>query len=458
MGRYEAIDDILDEDPSEEGWAELREVLEAWTPASVDQAVAHAEARLEGWPWALRAAGPEDWEPIEAGEGLPVWWPLVRHLTLGRHQYVDDPEVLAGLWSLEASATELEPDLVGELTGLRALSIAHLGAELEDLEALRRLVHLERLEVVACKELQDIGALAALKALRDLSLAACDAVRSVAPLSGLRLRTLDLRGTRQIESLAPVGELLSLEALVLRDCPWVEDLGPLGGLHSLRSLDLDRCSAVRDLTPVGGLRALEVLTVGRARVEDLSPLAALPRLRELRLRDLPAVTSVPELTVADVLEIEGLPQLTSLSFPKGELERARVVACPRLRAVGRLDRAHDVQSLELRRVGLSDLRSLSAAPGLVVLTVSEAADLVTLEGLGSAPTIEHLVVTYCPRLSDISAVRSLPDVRTMDLKGCTGLHDASPLLELISLESADLSGCDALDWRPLDEAMFAVSR
>lgn len=94
---------------------------------------------------------------------------------------------------------------------------------------------------------------------------------------------------------------LSLRELHVESCP-VRDLSPLASQRHLQLLNASECGDVASLSPLRELSDLSILWLfGTTKIvdDDLSPLCALPRLRELRMRSRrsyrPSVESVQAL-------------------------------------------------------------------------------------------------------------------------------------------------------------------
>src|SRR6185503_7972787 len=82
------------------------------------------------------------------------------------------------------------------------------------------------------------------------------------------LRELAIQWNTKVSNVTPLEKLLRLEALILENVPRVEDLSPLRVLQRLRFLDFS-----------GGIWS-------RNKAATLEPLAALPVLAELMLTNL----------------------------------------------------------------------------------------------------------------------------------------------------------------------------
>jgi hypothetical protein len=102
------------------------------------------------------------------------------------------------------------------------------------------------------------------------------------------LQRLTVKDSPALRDLSGVERLAKLRELEVEACPGIDALDPVGSVHGLTFLGASDCADIASLRPLGGLTALEVLHAwGSTRIVDgdLSPLAALPRLREIRMRD-----------------------------------------------------------------------------------------------------------------------------------------------------------------------------
>lgn len=115
-----------------------------------------------------------------------------------------------------------------------------------------------------------------------------------------RPRLRSLRGVEQLPALdhlgiylatslhdfAPLREATTLRELHLESCRSLTDLTPIAASLGLRLLNVSECGDIVSLAPLAALLELEaVLLYGTTKIvdDDLTPLAGLPRLRELRI-------------------------------------------------------------------------------------------------------------------------------------------------------------------------------
>ncbi len=129
-----------------------------------------------------------------------------------------------------------------------------------------------------------LGKLEELQLVEARSLASLDGLGSLRSLTALRI--LYGRSLRDISALGLAGE--RLQELEFQNCPHIESLNGVERVRSLRALGISACARIESLAPLQGLPVLEVLNAwGNTQIVDgdLSPVATLPRLKELHMEN-----------------------------------------------------------------------------------------------------------------------------------------------------------------------------
>ena len=104
-----------------------------------------------------------------------------------------------------------------------------------------------------------------------------------------RLPALDHLGiylATSLEDFAPLSETTTLRELHLESCRSLTELIPIATSHALRLLNVADCGDIASLAPIAALHQLETVWLyGTTKVidDDLTHLAGLPRLTELRM-------------------------------------------------------------------------------------------------------------------------------------------------------------------------------
>lgn len=250
--------------------------------------------------WSTKAV-----ESLKRGEADGLVLNYARGFSERSLDFLDSAWRLRRLDVLDRTITDLSP-------------IGRLGDSLEDL-GVQAAPHAE-LELGLLPRLRAVGAewaligptLNELSELREVVTWQFDEVDLHGFRDHVELRRLVIKDSPVLESLDGVGSLPALEVLGIMGAPRLHDISDVAGLGpslleleledgrslsaiddveslvNLRFLGVSECGDIESLAPVKELERLEVLyAYGSTRVadRDLSPLAQLPRLREIRMKD-----------------------------------------------------------------------------------------------------------------------------------------------------------------------------
>jgi len=316
----------------------------------------------------------------------------------------------------------------------------------------------------------------------ELTIIDCN-YQEVRSLEGLQaftnLRDLRLDGSCRRLDLTPIGRLTKLDYLGLgwdRGCDnddWSfrRDLTPLEDLRQLRALHLNG-GAVSDITPLASLANLRELRVGwNQDIQDYEPLANLTRLTDLELNN-NGIKSIPtfgsgsslrmislgENPITDLSSLPELPALESINLSNTQIaDLSPLSGSPSLNYLDARNSRLESVSLsdlpELRSLGLSDNQIRSVAfdnvPQLNWLDLSNN-EMTGFEGLESLGNLSDLYLqnNKITDLSSLKAVLESTRLRQLDLRAneVTAIGDA---LDAMTEGSLDLSGnpllCTALE-------------
>lgn len=195
-----------------------------------------------------------------------------------------------------------------------------------------------------------------------------------------------------------------LEVLDL-DCCYMDDYAPLGRLTKLKKLVLTHCGSggkgnrIRSIEWIRELKDLQILYLTHNGISDLSPLAGLPMLEELRLGDNrltdDSLAGLSDLKNLKLLSLNANGEIGSLSkLPT--LENLRFIdlsVCPSLKTVSGLKKQPKLKMLKLDNSGLTSLGGVADQPELVEIDVS-GCSLASSEyrKLESCPKLEYVVI------------------------------------------------------------------
>lgn len=189
----------------------------------------------------------------------------------------------------------------------------------------------------------------------------------------------------------------------------LEDLRPLASMPRLRRLGLSTCAQVRDISPLAR-PGLESLSLVRLHVDlDPAPLAGMPDLRHLvlghpflleRIAQLPVCERVVALELLTETRYLGLEGLEAWS----ELRDLRLAGTTHLRQLGRMPSLHALEKLRLLKLAAADLRLLEPLTQL-----------------------RELTLVACGLASDLALLAELPSLVTLTIHGTEGVIDLAPL-------------------------------
>ena len=272
---------------------------------------------------------------------------------------------------------------------------------------------------------------------------------AISDLRGLRvLHKLDSLAfqSHQIESLTPlIG--LNLNKLDLGRNQ-ITDISALAGLIELTELRL-YSNKVSDISSLGTLDNLRSLNLGFNTVAHLAPIRALTQLETLSLvvNDIVDIEPLAKLTNLKVLDLsanpissvsalESLTQLESLSLSSRQL-----VDIAPLATLGRL------KTLRVRFSAVSNLAPLAALTELTYLNM-EYSEIVDITPLSTLVNLSRLDLSH-NEIVDLSALESLIDLEYLDLSS-NNIIDITPLANLSQLTSLDLASNAIADLSPLE--------
>ena len=210
-------------------------------------------------------------------------------------------------------------------------------------------------------------------------------VSDLSPIAGLtQLKRIDIDFTDPPSIIHDAKQLSRLVNLTFLALHGVEDLTPLAGLPKLEQLFVSH-SNIRDLSPLARLVNLELIHMGTS-ASDLSPLAGLTKLKHLYLpggdiSDLTPLAGLTELeelylhhnSISDISPIAGLTNLKRLDLSRIDI----------LSDISPLATLSNLEWLSLRNNKILDISPLSGLTSLTWLDVSEneISNLSPLDGI-----------------------------------------------------------------------------
>jgi len=216
------------------------------------------------------------------------------------------------------------------------------------------------------------------------------------------VRELDLSELDSLSRLEPLAEALLLEVLKLDACPAVRDLSPVARLPRLREL---HAAGTSNLDPPPTFRpgnSLTYLSLSNGQTRELACLGSLETLRTLVLRDWHNLRDLQALAAAL------------------RLERLTLADCPMLASLAPL-----AALTALRRLSVTGLRSTLA-----------------LDPLAGLPHLEELNLSDWHVRVNLIGLRGARRLRELDVSGCSGAVGLDTLLWLEHPDQLALPGLE----------------
>jgi len=210
----------------ERAWEELTAFLDQYPDVDLGE----AEKSIARWDdlALLRQPSESAWHRLQSGAPVPSWWPLVRHLTLGKYDRLDHLPADRIRSLRVGSEVEWNGSMLEYLPALTTLDLTGCDVDCRSLVSARRLqrLTLRRSTVI------NPSALCRLHALQDL-----DVSETEVPIQSLddcsHLRQLDC-SHNHLPDLEPLTRLAQLEVLVAERCTGRPDPEPFGRCPKLR--------------------------------------------------------------------------------------------------------------------------------------------------------------------------------------------------------------------------------
>ena len=224
----------------------------------------------------------------------------------------------------------------------------------------------------------------------------------------------------------------------------MSDLSPIAGLTQLKRIDIDftdppsiihdakqlsrlvnltflALHGVEDLTPLAGLPKLEQLFVSHPNIRDLSPLAGLINLELIHLE----LIHMSGALISDLSPLAGLTKLEHVHLPGGDISDLTPLAG-----------LTELEELHLHHNSISDISPIAGLTNLKRLDLSRIDVLSDISPLATLSNLEWLSLRN-NNISDISALARLTNLTYMDLAR-NEISDVSPLATLSNLKRLEL--------------------
>ncbi|GAA4836010.1 hypothetical protein [Algivirga pacifica] len=275
--------------------------------------------------------------------------------------------------------------------------------------------------------------------------------------------SIDLSNNKEIQSLAPLSNLVNLKELHI-DSTSISSLRGIEGLYSLETITANY-SQIKDLSSIRTLTDLKILEVSNTLVDDLQSLRVMSELEQLNVSNTKVYDIMPLVTLQKLklLNLEGTEvvekQAEQFAISHEQclvLYREKALTdwwsklSPEWKAIFQKKYSLDTPptSVQLHQIGmtpsldlgytnLKDIYPLGMLPNLRKLNLTEL-KLTDILVIAQLKELESLI---CRRLSveDLSPIAQLPKLKTLDVSEC-GIDDLDFVSSLYTLEELRVSG------------------
>ncbi|MXV77593.1 hypothetical protein F4001_04495, partial [Candidatus Poribacteria bacterium] len=226
----------------------------------------------------------------------------------------------------------------------------------------------------------------------------------------------------------------------------ISDLTPLANLTQLQNLRIGD-NLISDLTPLAGLTQLKSLGIHDNLISDLTPLNGLVQLKYFSfhtnpLEDISALAHLKEIEglvfwdpIPDISPLSEMTQLKTLKFK---------VPPPEINSLAPLTQ---LTSLELDNANITDISSLAGMAELrtLILYRNQIEDITPLSGMTKLEKLE----LYKNNITDISPLAGMTELKELRLEG-NNIKDISPLTNLTKLSVLGLERNQIQDVKPIE--------
>ena len=227
----------------------------------------------------------------------------------------------------------------------------------------------------------------------------------------------------------------------------ISDVSPLANLTQLEDLRLDG-NPISDISPLADLTQLTYLNLKATSISDISPISNLTQLWSLHF----SVTSI-----SDISPISNLTQLRDLSLyatpisdisPISNLTQLRDLELSRthISDISPISNLTQLRGLWLDTTPISDISSLANLTQLTDLDL-QSTNVLDISPLANLRQLTRLRLNEI-EVSDISPLADLTQLTDLNLRS-TNVLDISPLADLTQLKRLDISRTHISDISPL---------
>ena len=265
------------------------------------------------------------------------------------------------------------------------------------------------------------------------------------------LTKIDYDGKRKsdsVKNLEGLQHAVNLTSLEL-ERNLLTDLSPIAGLTKLTNLRMWGCKTIVDITPLANLASLKSLQIHDNLITDLTPLEGLTNLTSLTILTNPAddLTPIGSLTNLVTLNIGNMQNVTSFE-PIQNLPKLKTLTISHYSGLDLtpISKLTTLTSINGFKSNYGDLSALSTLTNLQTVSFEEA-NLTSTKGFDTLSQVTNLRIRR-NNITDISQLSGMTALKNLDLED-NEVTDISSLSGLTALETLDLQRNQISDITPL---------
>ena len=255
------------------------------------------------------------------------------------------------------------------------------------------------------------------------------------------LKKLDLSGNDSLNNLDSLRGLTALQELTLINCENLINLDAIRSLSSLKILDLNQCSRLNNLDALRGHTSLQELHIGGCnKLNIVEVLRGITSLKKITLSSCVNLNNVNSLSSLQELDLNSTDNMKSAIF-RGLPSLKKLVLC--CNDTSRLDAIRSLislQELDLQCCDIQDnMKIICGLHSLKKLRLLACKNLNTIDALRSLTSLQEVYINGCSSLNNIDAIGSLKSLKKLDLIFCNNLNNLEILRDLTSLQELNLA-------------------
>lgn len=177
---------------------------------------------------------------------------------------------------------------------------------------------------------------------------------------------------------------------------------------------------------------LEGVEIYSSKINDLTPLTKLPKLKNLALECPYKAIDFSVLTMLEALFIRWRPKSESI-FEISTIINLNIVNYPET-DLYQLQKMKDLKSIKLTSQKLNSLRGIESFKNLISVDLFRCSKLETLNNIEQCKTLENIEIESCKNISEITPIKNNTNLKRISINNCGEIKSLIDLKGLKELE------------------------